>query len=199
MRVSDFYYPYSRRSYNKIVLPQHIAEVYAKATCIYSKQEVEAALDKMAQEISQRFADSNPILLCVVIGGIVPLGNLLPRLDFPLVVDYVHTTRYRGKIYGDEIVWKTKPSISLKDRTVLIVDDILDEGLTLAAIMDYCREQGAKQVYSAVLLDKQKTRKPGGVTQADIHGLIVADHYVFGYGMDYQEYLRNAPGIYAVM
>ncbi len=181
-----------------MILPKHIQEVYAKATQIYSKQDIEEALDRMAKEISNRFAESNPIFLCVVIGGIIPVGNLLPRLDFPLTVDYIHVTRYRGKTYGDEIVWKTRPSIPLKDRTIIVVDDILDGGLTLAAIIDYCREQGAKEVYSAVLVDKQKPREAGGVEKADIHGLVVEDRYVFGYGLDYNEYLRNVPGIYAV-
>jgi hypoxanthine phosphoribosyltransferase len=181
-----------------MMLPKHIREVYSKATRIFSKQEIEQALDNMAKEISWRLADSNPVFLCAVIGGIIPLGNLLPRLAFPLEVDYIHVTRYRGKTYGDEIVWKTTPTTPLKDRTVVIVDDILDGGLTLAAIVDYCREQVAKEIYTAVLVDKQKKREAGGVEKADINGLVVDDRYVFGYGLDYHEYLRNVPGIYAI-
>ena len=181
-----------------MVLPKHIDEVFAKADLIYSKQQVEQSLDKLAAEISQQLSKVNPVFLCVVIGGIVPLGYLLPRLDFPLTVDYAHVTRYRGKTYGDDIVWKARPSVSLKDRNVVIVDDILDGGLTLTAIVDYCREQGAKNVYTAVLVDKQKPREFGGIEKADFCQLKVEDRYVFGYGMDYKEYLRNAPGIYAV-
>ena len=181
-----------------MMLPKHIREVYSKATRIFSKQDIEQALDNMACEISGRLAESNPVFLCAVIGGIVPLGNLLPRLDFPLEVDYIHVTRYRGKTYGHELVWKTTPTIPLKDRIVMIVDDILDGGLTLAAIVEYCQEQEAKEVHTAVLVDKQKPREDGGVEKADIHGLVVDDRYVFGYGLDYHEYLRNVPGIYAV-
>ncbi len=179
-------------------LPTQIRNVYAKAKCLYSKDQVEVALDNMAREISVKLADTNPILLCLVVGGIVPLGNLLPRLDFPLEVDYVHATRYGGQTVGSELVWKAKPTRSVEGRTVIVVDDILDGGLTLAAIIDNCRKRGAAHVYSAVLVDKKHPREPGGLQHADFTGLVVDDLYVFGYGMDYKEYLRNAPGIYAV-
>ncbi len=180
------------------ILPGHIREVFAKATCIYSKSEVDAGLDTMASQISYELAHQNPIFLCVVVGGIVPLGNLLHRLDFPLEVDYVHASRYGGAIVGRDLKWKVKPSTPLKGRTVVVVDDILDGGLTLDAIIKYCEEEGADKVYSAVLVDKKDARLEGGVPKADFCGLEVDNHYVFGFGMDYKGYLRNAPGIYMV-
>jgi hypoxanthine phosphoribosyltransferase len=180
------------------ILPEHIREVFAKATCIYSKTEVDAALDKMASEISYKLAHKNPIFLCVVVGGIVPLGNLLPRLDFPLIVDYVHATRYRNTTQGHELEWKVKPECDMKDRTVVIVDDILDGGVTLQAIVDYVKKTGAAETYTAVLVDKKNARLNGGLLAADFCGLQIENHYVFGYGMDYKGYLRNAPGIYMV-
>lgn len=179
-------------------LPTQIREVYAKATCLYTKAQVEAALDQMAREINYKLAETNPIFLCLVVGGIIPLGNLLPRLDFPLEVDYVHVTRYRSTIRAGELEWKSKPTRSMNNRTVVVVDDILDGGLTLSSIIEFCRQQGAGKVYSAVLVDKKHVREPGGLEQADFTGLTVDDRYVFGYGMDYKEYLRNAPGIFAV-
>src|SRR3990167_122043 len=133
------------------ILPEHIREVLAKATCLYSKTAVNAALDKMAAEISAELSLANPLFLCVVIGGIVPLGNLLPRLDFPLEVDYIHATRYQNKIVGSEIAWKALPKCSLKNRTVVIVDDVLDGGITLAEIVKYCQSEGAREVLTAVL------------------------------------------------
>ena len=180
------------------VLPDHIRDVLAKSTCIHSKEAVEAALDEMADEISAHLSQENPIFLCVVVGGIVPLGNLLPRLDFPLEVDYIHATRYQKKTVGKELVWKVTPDCSLKNRTVVIVDDILDGGVTLNAIVHYCQSQGAGRVYTAVLVDKDNARLPEGLPHADFCGLHVDNHYVFGYGMDYKGYLRNAPGIYMV-
>ena len=177
--------------------PEHIKDIFARSTCFYTKPEVEAAIDKMAEAITHELADSNPLFLCVVIGGIVTLGNLLPRLNFPLEVDYIHATRYRNTLHGGEIHWRAEPSCSLAGRTVVIVDDILDSGLTLIEIIGYCESKQAKKVYSAVLVDKQKPREPGGLAIADFTGLYVEDQYVYGYGMDYKGYLRNAAGIYA--
>lgn len=179
-------------------LPMQIKQVFEKATCLYSQTQVATALDQMAAAISAQLSNENPILLCVMIGGLVPLGNLLPRLEFPLEVDYVHATRYRGEQNAQELQWLVKPKTPLQNRTILVVDDILDGGLTLSAILAYCREQGAKAVYSAVLVDKHHVREPGGLVKADFTGLLVDDHYVFGFGMDYKEYLRNAPGVYCI-
>lgn len=179
-------------------IPNKIKSVYEKSTCLYTSHEVEAALDRMAIKIHEQLHDKNPVILCVMIGGMVPLGNLLVRLDFPLEVDYVHATRYKGEITGGSIEWKIKPSAQLEGRTVLVVDDILDGGLTLAAIIDEIKVLGAHEVYSAVLVDKFRKRVPKGLQKADFVGLEVEDHYIFGYGMDYNEYLRNAPGIFVV-
>ncbi len=181
-----------------MLLPEHIHEVFDKSTCLYEKADVEKALDKMADEISESLAKTNPIFLCVVVGGIVPLGSLLPRLDFPLEVDYVHATRYQGGTVGKDITWKAEPSCNMTGRTVVIVDDILDGGITLSAIIRYCQQKGAGKIYSAVLVDKCHARLPDGHERADFSGLEVDNHYVFGYGMDYKGYLRNAPGIYMV-
>lgn len=179
-------------------IPNKIKEVYEKSTCLYTTKEVEAALDRMAINIHSKLFDKNPIILCVMIGGLIPMGNLLPRLDFPLEVDYVHATRYKGDIKATDLVWKVKPSLNLAGRTILVIDDILDGGLTLAAILEYVKGMGAAAVYSAVLVDKKHKRLPNGLQQADFVGLNVDDHYIFGYGMDYHEYLRNAPGIFVV-
>lgn len=181
-----------------IKLPQDIQQILDKAECLYTREEVESALDHMAKNISRDLEKKNPILLCVVIGGIVPLGNLLPRLEFPLEVDYIHVTRYRGETKGGGVHWKAEPDANLSGRTVLIVDDILDGGITLKEIVNHCKEKGAKEVYTAVLVDKTEARLEEGLQKADYVGLPVVNRYLFGYGLDYKEYLRNAPGIYAV-
>lgn len=181
-----------------MTIPSKIKEVYEKSTCLFTKNEVEAALDRLAINIHAELQDENPVLICVMVGGLVLLGNLLSRLDFPLEVDYVHATRYRGATVGGEIEWKVRPAASLAGRTVLVVDDILDGGITLAAIINEINKLGAKKVYSAVLVDKYRKRVENGLQKADFVGLQIEDHYIFGYGMDYNEYLRNAPGIYVV-
>ena len=152
----------------------------------------------MAHAIHKNLADINPVLLCVMIGGLVPVGNLLPRLKFPLEIDYIHATRYQGAMSGGTLQWIVKPRTDLRNRTVLVVDDILDGGITLNEILKEVAAMGASEVYSAVLVDKYQKRVPEGLQKADFVGLQVDDHYVFGYGMDYKEYLRNAPGIYKI-
>lgn len=174
-----------------------VRAVLENANQLFSQQEVEQALDRLADDIKHLLGDQDPLLLCVMTGGLVPASELFTRFDFPVQIDYLHATRYQGTVGGKELKWVTEPSQSLKGRTVLVVDDILDEGLTLAAILDYCSEQGARAVYSAVLVEKMHERKADGL-RADFVGLQVEDRYVFGYGMDYHGYLRNVKGIYAV-
>jgi hypoxanthine phosphoribosyltransferase len=179
-------------------MPQKIKEVFARATCLHSEKEVQVALDTMASDISKKLSDSNPILLVVMTGGVITAGHLATRLAFPLEMDYVHATRYNSGLSGGEICWRAEPKTALKNRNVIIIDDILDEGLTLSAVVNYCNEKGASGIYTAVLVDKNHPRKPGGLVKADFTGLHIEDRYVFGYGLDYKEYLRNAPGIYVV-
>lgn len=174
-----------------------VQRVLDNAVLLYDEQAVNTALDTMAAAITEVMGGRNPLLLCVMTGGVVPAGALFTRLRFPVQFDYLHATRYRGGTTGSDLKWICPPSQPLRGRTVLVVDDILDEGLTLAAILDYCREQGAEAVYSAVLVEKHHGRKVAGL-QADFVGLHVEDRYVFGCGMDYHGYLRNVPAIYAV-
>lgn len=174
---------------------EEIERTKASADLLYGSEQVEAALDDMASAINQTLAGSNPVVLCVMNGGIVAAGKLLPRLNFALNVDSIIASRYQNQTTGSGIEWKLIPSTPLQGRTVLIIDDILDEGLTLAAIIEFCRNQGAGAVYSAVLVDKNLgCVKP---VRADFVGLAAENRYLFGYGMDYKGYLRNAPGIYA--
>ncbi len=174
-----------------------IQNVLAKAEQLYSEREVSDALDDMAVAINQSLQDKFPLCLSVMIGGLMPTGQLLPRLNFPLELDYIHATRYRGATEGSDLHWIQYPKTSLHDRIVLVIDDILDEGLTLQEIVKYCQEAGAQEVLTAVLVEKQLKSRVG-LQHANFTGLTVPDRYVFGYGMDYQGQLRYVPGIYAV-
>ncbi|GGE48021.1 hypoxanthine-guanine phosphoribosyltransferase [Halopseudomonas oceani] len=176
----------------------HIKQVMAEADCLFTEADVEGALQSMASEITERLADSNPIVYSVMNGGLIISGKLLPKLPFPMEVGYLHATRYRNKLSGGELFWKARAEHSLVGRSVLIIDDILDEGHTLAAIVEYCRDAGAEHVYTAVLLDKQHDRKAYPGMRADFTGLDVEDRYIFGYGLDYKGYWRNAAGIFAL-
>lgn len=176
---------------------KEIETVLAEAELLYTAAEVDTAITRMAEEITAVLANKNPVILCLMVGAVIPAGMLMPRLNFPLQIDYVHATRYQGKTSGGKITWLKSPDIDIKNRCVLIVDDILDEGITLASMIAECKKMNAAEIYSAVLVDK-KISKTRDFQKADFTGLTIPNRYVFGYGMDYKDYLRNAPGIYAV-
>ena len=179
-----------------MVTSEELYEIYSQADCLHSAEDVTRAFDRLGEQITAKLSDKRPLVLCVMIGGIVPTGRLLPRLNFPLEIDYIHATRYGNSTYGGELEWIVKPKTSLQGRVVLLIDDIHDEGHTLAAVKNECKSKGATAVYSAVLVNKIHDRKNN--TTADFVGLSVEDRYVFGSGMDYHGYWRNAPGIYAL-
>jgi hypoxanthine phosphoribosyltransferase len=173
-------------------------EILENAECLYDTTQVLQAIDQMATSMTAKLSHTNPIILSVMTGALIVTGHLAVRLNFPLEMDYIHATRYRGSMRGGDLHWLVEPRIDLKDRTIVIVDDILDGGLTLAAIIDYCRQAKAKAVYTAVLVDKRRVRELGVNFTPDFVGLTTEDKFLFGFGLDYEEYLRNAPGIYAV-
>jgi hypoxanthine phosphoribosyltransferase len=141
------------------ISPQQAHGVLANAERLYDRLQIKAALDTMSNCITRELESSDPIALCVMNGGLIVAGHLLTRLSFPLQLDYVHVTRYHGRTRGGEIHWYKKPVIPLKNRAVLVIDDILDEGHTLAEILSHCRIQGAKRITAAVLVDKRHDRK----------------------------------------
>ncbi|MEW5789784.1 MAG: hypoxanthine-guanine phosphoribosyltransferase [Pseudomonadota bacterium] len=166
------------------------------ADLIVSATQVERALDRLAGQIGDALADRLPVALCIMGGAVVFAGKLLPRLEFPLEFDYLHATRYRDGTRGGEIEWAVLPRKDLAGRCVLLMDDILDEGHTLAAAKSKLLELGAAEVRIAVLADKAIGRKKP--VQADFVGLTLPDRYVLGMGMDAYGLWRNLPGIYAM-
>lgn len=162
---------------------------------IFSAQQVQDAVMRMAQKINEDLADAHPLVLSVMGGAVVFTGQLLPLLNFPLDFDYVHVSRYGNNQQGGEMKWKVAPHENVRGRVVLVVDDILDEGETLKAVRERVMALGAKQFYSAIFADKMNRKtKP---IKADFVGLEVPDRFVFGFGMDIHGAWRNLPAIYA--
>lgn len=170
--------------------------VLREAELLCTPEQIEAALERMAVAIAGRLAGSDPLVLMVMNGGFVTAAGLLSRLQFPLRVGYLHATRYRSGTRGGEIDWIAPPRPAVAGQVVLVVDDIFDEGDTLKAILDELHRRGAAAVYSAILVNKRHERKAPGLI-VDFVGLEVPDRYVFGCGMDYKEYWRQLPAIYA--
>jgi hypoxanthine phosphoribosyltransferase len=175
---------------------QKARKLLAEADLIHSEEVVQGALDRVAGEVKARLSEKKPLVLCVMTGGVIFCGQLLPKLDFPLDFDYLHATRYGPETQGGKISWRMAPWTSVKGRSVLVVDDILDEGVTLAAVKESLIRLGADEVLLAVFTDKLNGKnKPIG---ADFVGLTVPDRFVFGYGMDVDGAWRNLPAIYAM-
>lgn len=175
---------------------QDPCQLLARADLIHPAAAVAAAISRVAGEISRCLRDKRPLLLCVMKGGVPFAGQLLTRLDFPLDFDYVDVGRYGQATAGGVLTWRVEPSLPITGRTLLMVDDILDEGVTLATIRERLLQSGAGEVLTAVLADKLHGRaKP---LRADFVALTVPDRFVFGYGMDARGAWRNLPAIYAL-
>jgi len=172
--------------------------VLEEADCLVGQAAVDAAISRMAAEITEQVGKLKPQVFCVMNGGLIFCGQLLTKLAFPLEVGYLHATRYGRETIGGDLEWQAVPQVEMAGRTVLLVDDILDEGVTLKALVDECLARGARQVLTAVLVDKQHDRKVLPGYRADFTGLEIPDRFVFGYGLDYDGMWRNAAGIYAV-
>jgi hypoxanthine phosphoribosyltransferase len=178
------------------VSPEQAREILRKARVVCTAAAVDAAVTRLAGELNQALQDANPLVLCVMRGALVFAGQLLPRLDFPLQVDVLDATRYGEATHGSELVFRMLPATPVAGRTVLLVDDILDEGVTLAALHAKLTELGAQRVLTAVFAVKQTGRaRP---LAADFFGVTVPNVYVFGYGMDVHGYWRNLPAVYAL-
>ncbi len=178
-------------------LPATLAEALAASDIVHDRAAVAAAITRMAGELDARLGGCEALFLTVLHGAMLFAGELALAMRSPLRFDTVHATRYRGATHGGELLWKQRPGTPLAGRTVLLVDDILDEGRTLAALRDACRAEGAAAVLIATLCTKPHGRCVPGLA-SDVNGLLVPDRYVYGYGMDFLEQGRNLPAIYAL-
>ncbi len=176
--------------------PREAKEILDCAELIHSEETVSRAVRRVADEIADKLSGTHPLVLSVMGGAVVFTGQLLTLLDFPLDFDYIHVSRYGNRTSGGRIDWKVVPRENVKGRVVLVLDDILDEGETMAAIKERIMAEGAAVFYSAVFCDKAIGRtKP---IRPDFVGLSLPDRYVFGFGMDVHGAWRNLPAIYAL-
>jgi len=158
--------------------------------------EVRAAIDRLSVRLALRLRGVNPWLLPVMHGALPFAGALITGLNFPFQLGYLHVERYRHATRGGVLDWVSKPAYDLRDRTVVLLDDVLDRGETLAELVRWAQAVGAREVLTVVLVDKQ-VEGPRPV-RADFAALACPDRYLFGWGMDFQGYWRNLPAIYAL-
>jgi hypoxanthine phosphoribosyltransferase len=172
-------------------------DALAHADVLFERAELETVIADLGRRIDAALDGERAVFLTVMNGALMFAGQLALAIRTDLEFDYVHATRYRGATSGSELHWLREPAADLADRTVLLVDDILDEGHTLKAVRDDCLHRGAKRVLIASLCSKRHDRLVAGIV-ADFNGVELPDRYVFGYGMDYHEQGRNLPAIYAL-
>lgn len=176
--------------------PAEAMALLERAEPVCTAEEARAALERLAAEITSRLGTEFPMVLAIMGGAVVFTGQLLPLLAFPLEFRAIEVTRYADSTAGGDIVWRLAPREDVRGRTVLVLDDILDEGVTLAAVRAKLLAMGALQVLTAVFADKDTGRaKP---IAADFVGVRVPDRYVFGFGMDAFGLWRNLPAVYAL-
>jgi len=161
---------------------------------LYERERIARAIDDLAGKLNERCRHGEWVVLCVMNGGLVFSSELMLRLDVTVRLDFVRVFRYRDTTSGGRLEWRAKPETDLEGKQVLLLDDIFDEGSTLAAIEDFCRQQRTADLVTAVLVEKLHDRKAGDF-KPDLVGLTCPDAYVFGFGMDYHGLWRNLPEI----
>lgn len=174
-----------------------LASALANADVLFGRAELETVIADLGRRIDGALQGERAVFLTVMNGALMFAGQLALSIATDLEFDYVHATRYRGATAGSELHWLREPQVPLAGRTVLLVDDILDEGHTLKAVRDDCLARGARRVFIASLCRKIHDRCVDGIA-SDFNGVELPDRYVFGYGMDYHEQGRNLPAIYAL-
>ena len=153
------------------------------------------AVERLAMEINKHFADKDPILLCVLNGSFMFFSDLVRRLTIEHQVDFVKVSSYGNAETPGTITWLLKPTLDIKGRYIIVVDDILDTGKTAKFIESSLQMNGAKQVWICVLLSKIANRKVS--VFCPLVGLIIDDHFVYGYGLDLEGRERHLVSIHA--
>lgn len=179
------------------ITPQELQTIKDTSDLVYSNSQIRTAVENIGLELEKRISKKNPVMLCVMNGGLVFTSDLMRSLDCDVRLDYLHVARYLDKTVGGSLHWHNEPQLSLQDQVVVIADDIYDEGYTMEELISYCKKQGAREVITVVLLLKNKASRDESL-KPDYFGLEVEDRFVFGYGMDYKGHLRNVPDIYAI-
>jgi len=178
------------------ITPEQAWTILERADVVASAEAVGAAVDRVATAITDDLARELPLVLSVMRGSVVFAGQLLPQLRFPLDFDYLDVTRYGNTTAGGAITWHVTPGTSVAGRVVLVLDDILDEGETLAHVKQRLLDMGAAQVLLVVFADKDIGKAKPAVP--DMVGLVLPNKFVIGYGMVAYGYWRNLPEIRAI-
>ena len=161
---------------------------------LFDEQAIHRRLDQIAAQISNDYRDRELTVIAVLNGSLVFMADLMRRIQLPLRLDCLSVASYHDKAQtSGEVIFKQIALPDVQDRHILILDDILDSGHTLAAIREKLETAGPRSIKVCVLLSKKKTR--ARAVDADYLGFEIEDEFVVGYGLDYDERYRNLPSI----
>ena len=164
---------------------------------LFNRQEIETAVKKLAVEINKDYRDKNPLLIGILKGSFVFMADLIRLLDFPLEIDFVRLSSYgRGRSTPGELKVVQGLRSQVAGRDVLVVEDIVDTGRSVAFLLDYLQKKKPASLKLCVLTDKP-SRRQVPVT-IDYLGFTVPDRFLVGYGLDWDEKFRNLPDICAL-
>ena len=159
---------------------------------LISEAEIQAKITELGKELTEEYKDKFPLAICVLKGAMPFMNDLLKRVDSYLEMDFMDVSSYgSAQVSSGEVKIVKDLNTSVEGRDILIVEDIIDSGLTLSYLVDLFRYRKAKSIKIVTLLDKPSGRKAD--IQADYVGFIVPDAFVVGYGLDYIERYRNLP------
>ncbi len=159
---------------------------------ILDEKQIDNIISDVAQKINNDYKGKNPLFIGLLKGAVPFMTDLVKKININCNVDYIKVSSYSGaKSTGNIDINGHVPNV--KDRDIIIVDDILDTGLTLLNLSNIFKNQGAKSIKIAVLLDKKEGRKYN--IEADYKGSICPNEFIVGYGLDYNDNYRNLPYI----
>src|SRR5437899_12020508 len=157
---------------------------------LITKEQIQARVAEMGRQITADYKDTNPIALCVLKGAVFFCSDLMRHIDVDISLDFIQVSSYGNEKYSSGVVTVLKePQLDMHGKAVLIVEDIIDSGLTIREVFRYIESRGASRVRTAAFLDKAAARKVD--FKADYVGFTIDPHFVIGYGLDYAEKYRN--------
>lgn len=158
-----------------------------------SEEQINQRVEELAEILTEKYQDKDPLVVAVLNGSFMFCSDLLKKMNFPLELNFIKVSSYGNKTESSGNIQIDGGRIDMKDRNVLIVEDIIDSGNTLKKLSEYFAQLGAASVETVVLLDKPSRREAD--IEADYAGFKIADQFVVGYGLDYAQYYRNLPYI----
>ncbi|HHI87519.1 MAG TPA: hypoxanthine phosphoribosyltransferase [Candidatus Cloacimonetes bacterium] len=161
---------------------------------LYSEQDIKEKVKEIGGQISRDYKDKNPLLISILKGGVVFLADIMRAVSIPVEIEFMGVASYGNSTKSTGVVQITKDcNIDISDRHVLIIEDIVDTGLSLNYILRYLQGKNPRSLRICVLLDKVDTHEPD--IEMAYKAFDVPDEFIVGYGLDYDEKYRNLPYI----